>query len=143
MLLRLANPAARYTLIAVAFVLATTLSYSSLRNALAAYYAGLETRQGYERATRLEPGNAQNWYLLGRYWQYKLEDLDASRAVQAYRTALSLNPQIGQHLAGSSAAYESQNDEPAARPSLPRSPTRLPRFRRGLLALRQFPAPSK
>src|ERR1035438_4300440 len=125
MLLRLANPAARYTLIAVAFVLATTLSYSSLRNALAAYYAGLETRQGYERATRLEPGNAQNWYLLGRYWQYKLEDLDASRAVQAYRTALSLNPQSGSIWLDLAAAYESQNDEPAARQALDRKSTRL------------------
>jgi hypothetical protein len=115
MLLRLSNPATRFTLIVFAFLIAAALSYSSVRNALAAYYAGLETRQGCERATHLEPGNAQNWYLLGRYSQYKLEDLDAPRAIKAYLTALSLNPQAANIWLDLAAAYESQNDAPAAR----------------------------
>jgi tetratricopeptide (TPR) repeat protein len=147
MLVRLANPAARSALIVIALVLATTLSYSSLRNALAAYDAGLETRQGYERATRLEPSNAQNWYLLGRYWQYQLEDLDAARAVQAYRTALSLNPQSGSMWLDLAATYESQNDEPAARQAFleaqrvyPASPEVSWRYGNFLLRQNELPA---
>ncbi|HYY72680.1 MAG TPA: hypothetical protein VE778_03725, partial [Candidatus Bathyarchaeia archaeon] len=50
------------------------LSYFGFRNALAAHYVGLQTREGYQRATRLEPRDFQNWLLLGRYWQYNLEE---------------------------------------------------------------------
>src|SRR5205814_10014679 len=44
------------------------------------------------RAVHLEPAKPQNWYLLGRYWQYNLEDPDAARAIHSYLFALSLNP---------------------------------------------------
>src|SRR6202795_4462664 len=91
MILRLSSDAQRGVLVAASLAVALFLSYFSIRNALAAHSVGVQTLEGYQRAVRLEPANAQNWYLLGRYWQYKLEDLDASRAVQAYRTALSLN----------------------------------------------------
>jgi len=39
-----------------------------------------------ERAVHLEPTDPQNWYLLGRYWQYNLEDADAARAIHSYLT---------------------------------------------------------
>jgi tetratricopeptide (TPR) repeat protein len=92
MVLRLSSAAARLTLVFVALILATTLSYSSIRNALATYYSGLETQAGYERAAQLEPRNPEHWFLLGRYWQYNLEEPDAQRATSAYRTSLSLDP---------------------------------------------------
>jgi hypothetical protein len=69
MLLRLANPAARMLLLVLASLFALGLSFFSIRNALAAYDTGLNTSAGYEKATRLEPGNFQNWYLLGHFWQ--------------------------------------------------------------------------
>src|SRR5437762_13553895 len=69
MILGLSSIAQRGLLVVASFAVALILSYFSIRNALAAHYAGLETPEGYERATRLEPANPRNWYLLGRYWQ--------------------------------------------------------------------------
>ncbi len=92
MILRLSSPAARVLLALLASMLAAALSYSGIRNALAVHDAELNTLEGYERAIRLEADDATNWYLLGRYWQYTLEDPDAQRAMRAYRAAWSRPP---------------------------------------------------
>ena len=42
--------------VAVALLVAALLSYLSIRNAIAVHDADLQTLQGYQRATRLEPG---------------------------------------------------------------------------------------
>src|SRR5260370_8275513 len=92
MLLRLPNVPARLATVFFALLLGLILAYLSIRNARADYYANLATRAGYETAARLEPENAVNWYLLGRYWQYTLDEPDARRAILNYRHAISLNP---------------------------------------------------
>ena len=115
MVLRLSSSIARATLLFVAAVLAAALGYSSTRNALAAHFAGMETRQGQERAVQLEPGNPEAWFLLGRYWQYNIEEPDAKRAIAAYRTALSLDPHSAMTWLDLAAAYESEGDAAAAR----------------------------
>jgi len=115
MILRLSSAAARFTVVLVGFVLATVLSYSSIRNAMAAHYAGLDTRSGYERAVQWEPGNPEAWHLLGRSWQYDLENADAQRAINAYRRSLSLNPRSANSWLDLATAYESEGDLPAAR----------------------------
>jgi len=115
MVLRLSSAAARLTLVFAALILASTLAYSSVRNALAVYNLGLATRAGYERAVQLEPRNAENWFLLGRYWQYNLEEPDTQRAINAYRTSLSLDPRAAVVWLDLATAYESQGDLPAAR----------------------------
>src|ERR1700674_3335608 len=115
MILRLSSIAQRGLLIVASFVVAFILSYFSIRNALAAYYAGLETPEGYERATRLEPANPRNWYLLGRYWQYNLEDPDAARAIRSYLSALSLNPGLSDAWLDLATTYESEGNLTAAR----------------------------
>jgi tetratricopeptide (TPR) repeat protein len=115
MVLRLSSSIARATLFFVAAVLAAALGYSSTRNALAAHYAGLETRAGQERAAQLEPGNPENWFLLGRYWQYNLEEPDSKRAIAAYRNALSLDPHSANTWLDLAASYESEGDAVAAR----------------------------
>jgi tetratricopeptide (TPR) repeat protein len=115
MVLRLSSAPARLTLVLVAFLLAAMLAYFSVRNALAAYDRGLQTRVGYERAARREPTNAENWFLVGRYWQYNLEESDAQRAINAYRTSLSLDPRAAVVWLDLATAYESQGDLPATR----------------------------
>ncbi|HEY6946513.1 MAG TPA: hypothetical protein VI431_15345 [Candidatus Acidoferrum sp.] len=100
---------------ALALVAAVFLSYFSIRNARAAHYAGLQTRQGYEHATRLEPNNFENWYLLGRYWQYNLQDMDTARAIQAYTVAASLNPRSADIWSDLGAAYEAERNMGNAR----------------------------
>jgi tetratricopeptide (TPR) repeat protein len=115
MVLRLSSAAARLPFVFVALVLATTLTYCSVRNALAVYYAGLETRAGYERAVQLEPGNAENWYRLGRHWQYNLDEPDAQRAITDYRTSLSRDSRAAIVWLDLATAYESQGDLAASR----------------------------
>jgi tetratricopeptide (TPR) repeat protein len=111
----LSSSVARAAIVFVALVLATALAYSSIRNARAVRDAGLGTLQGYEQATRLEPSNALNWYLLGHYWQYNLEESDSKRAIKAYRTSLSLDPHSATTWLDLAAAEESENDIPATR----------------------------
>ena len=115
MILRLSNPAARIALLFVALALAAALAYSSLRNAIAAHAVGLGTRVGHERAVKLEPGNPLNWFLLGRYWQYNLEEPDSTRAIQAYRTALALDPRSANTWLDLATVYELEGDNSAAR----------------------------
>jgi tetratricopeptide (TPR) repeat protein len=105
----------RAVVLAFALVCLLFLSYFGVRNALAAHYAGLQTREGYERATRLEPRDFQNWLLLGRYWQYNLEEPDTARAIQAYSIALSLNPRSADLWSDVGTAYETEGNVAAAR----------------------------
>src|ERR1700683_3223172 len=115
MILRLSSAAARFTVVLVGFVLATVLSYSSIRNAMAAHYAGVDTRSGYERAVQWEPGNAEAWHLLGRSWQYDLESADVQRAITAHRRSLSRNPRSPTSWLDLPTAPDSKGDLPAAR----------------------------
>jgi tetratricopeptide (TPR) repeat protein len=115
MILRLSNSTQRGALVLAAFLVAALLSYFSVRNARADHFAGRPTRQALDRATQLEPGDARNWYLLGRYWQFNLEDSDAQKAAGAYKTAVSIDPHSTVSWLGLGSAYESVGDLPHAR----------------------------
>jgi len=116
----------RAVVLAFAFVGFLFLSYFSVRNALAAHYAGLQTRQGYERAARLEPRDFRNWLLLGRYWQYDLEETDTARARQAYNVALSLNPRSADLWSDLATAYEAEGTVASAREAFLHAKTAYP-----------------
>src|SRR5438034_7437961 len=105
----------RGAVLILALAAAVLLSYFSIRNAVAVDYADLQTHQGYERSTRLEPGDYRNWYLLGRYWQYNLEDTDAAKAGQAYSAALSLNPRSADVWSDLASVYEAEGNPSGAR----------------------------
>lgn len=92
MVLRFTGPTSRAAILVLASFAALALSFFGIRNAFASHAAGLDTLAGYERAVHLEPGNARNWYLLGRYWQYNIEDPDPQRAIAYYRHSLSISP---------------------------------------------------
>src|SRR5712671_4015779 len=104
--------------IVLAFSLGIALSYFSIRAALASHYANQNTLNGYERATRLEPSNPENWRRLGDFWQFDLQHTDPQRAIQAYRTSLSLNPHAAQAWLGLAAVYEGQGELNAAAEAL-------------------------
>jgi Tetratricopeptide repeat/Carbohydrate binding domain len=108
MILRLSSPAARVFFVFLALVLVAGLSYSGIRNAFAVRDAELNTLAGYERATRLEPNNAANWYLLGRYWQYNLEDPKPQSAIDAYQKALSHDSRSADTWLDLGTVYESE-----------------------------------
>jgi len=115
MILRLSNSAQRGALVLAAFLVAALLSYFSVRNARADHFAGLQALQALERATQLEPGDARNWYLLGRYWQFNLEDSDAQKAALAYKTAVSIDPRSTVSWLGLGSTCESTGDLAHAR----------------------------
>jgi len=115
MILRLSSNAQRAALVAVSFGVAFILFFFSVRNAFAVHDAGLQTAEAIERATRLEPADSRNWYLLGRYWQYNLEDPDPQRAIRAYLAALLLNPASWETWLELASAYESESNPDAAR----------------------------
>lgn len=115
MILRLSTSAERAALAVAALLLAAFLSYFSIRNARAEHLVGLETVDGLSRAVELEPNNARNWFLLGRYWLYNLEDPDVPRAIRIYETSLALDPRSAETWLDLAAAYESLNDLAAAR----------------------------
>jgi hypothetical protein len=115
MILRLSSNAQRAMIVAASFAVVLILSYFSIRTAFAAHAVGLQTAEGYERAKRLEPADPRNWYLLGRYWQYNIEDPDASRAIRYYLSALSLNSASSDVWLDLASAYESEGNLTAAR----------------------------
>jgi hypothetical protein len=115
MILRLSSSAQRGILLGVSLAVAVELSYFSIRSARAANAADLQTAESLERATRLEPADSRNWYLLGRFWQYSFEDSDAPRAIRAYRSALALDPGSADVWLDLATVYELEGNLPASR----------------------------
>jgi len=115
--MNLALPSAkqRGAIVLAALLTFIFLCYFSIRNALAVHWASSQTPAGLERAVQLEPPDARNWYLLGRYWQYNLENPDTPRAVQNYLAALTLNPASADARLDLATAYEAEGNFPAAR----------------------------
>src|SRR6202045_1037819 len=115
MIVSLSSAAARGALVGVALAIAAYLSYFSVRTARATYYTGTETLYGLERATQIEPGDARNWYLLGRYLQYSFEDANPQRAISSYINGLGIDPSATSTWLELAAAYESEGNDVAAR----------------------------
>ena len=111
----LSSPFQRGALVAVSFVIGASLAYFSIRNAFAVHFAALQTREGCERAVHLEPGDTRNWHLLGRFWQFNLQNPDGPRAIRAYLAALSLNPGSADIWLDLATVYESEGNLAAAR----------------------------
>src|SRR5438128_10449504 len=91
------------------------LLYFSLRAALAAYAVDLNSRSGYERAVRLEPGNARYWYLLGHYYQYDFDQPDPNAALRSFLVARSLDPLSADTLLELATNYDEAGKVPEAR----------------------------
>jgi carbohydrate binding protein with CBM4/9 domain/tetratricopeptide repeat protein len=115
MVLRLATPPARLAFVAVSAVVAFALAFFSMRNAWAVQQTATRKLAGLQTAAGLEPGDFNNWYLLGRYWQYSLEEPNASLAIANFRHSLSLNPLAAEVWLDLASVYESQGDISAAR----------------------------
>jgi len=86
------NPVPRWAASAIATVAAVWLCYAGTRHALAGHYATSADPQDWERAVRIEPGNAELWYRLGRYRQLDFDHADVPLSITYYRRAVQLNP---------------------------------------------------
>jgi len=115
MIVSLSSAAARGALVGVALAMAAYLSYFSVQTARARYYTETQTLHGFERATQIEPDDARNWYLLGRYLQYSFEDANPQRAISSYRKSLEIDPHATSTWLELAATYESESNDVAAR----------------------------
>jgi tetratricopeptide (TPR) repeat protein len=115
MTVSLSSAAARGALVGVALAITAYLSYFSVRTARAIHYTETQTLHGFERATEIEPGNARNWYLLGRYLQYSFEDANPQRALSSYIRSLEMDPRATSTWLELAATYESEGNDAAAR----------------------------
>jgi len=116
--LPLANSRARVVLLVCCGALALPLGFFAVRNAIAAHYLERDTREGYERAVRLEPHNPRNWYLLGRSYLYDLEQPDPVKAVSALRKSVELDPYSAEAMLDLALAYDGEGETAQARAAL-------------------------
>lgn len=115
MTFRIESAAARSACMALALAVFSFLAFFSIRAAAADYLVGENTPSGYQRAVRLEAGNAENWHTLGRYWQYNLENPDAAAAMAAYRRSLAINPRSADAWLDLASLLESEGQASEAR----------------------------
>jgi tetratricopeptide (TPR) repeat protein len=92
MILRLSDSLSRGLVVVACVLLGLWLSFYGIRAAIARDGAEANTANGLKLAVRLEPGNPNYWYFLGRYQQYNLEQPNSAMAVDSYRKATALNP---------------------------------------------------
>jgi tetratricopeptide (TPR) repeat protein len=114
MTLTLSTRASR-RLLFIALAVFIFLAYFSIRAARAAYAVDLNSRDGYERAVRLEPGNARYWYLLGRSYQYDFDQPDPNAALRAFLASRSLDPLSADTLLDLATNYDETGRVPEAR----------------------------
>jgi tetratricopeptide (TPR) repeat protein len=90
MQISLASPAKKIAFLLATLFLAVLYVALSALQFLAAHYAGKGDLASLERAVRLQPGNSEYHYLIGRY--LALTQSPPEAAASAYRAAISLNP---------------------------------------------------
>src|SRR5216683_3141024 len=86
------NPARRRTAAVIAIVAAVWFCYAGSKHALASHYAASSNPEDWKRAARIEPGNAEIWYRLGRFRQLDFDNADVPLSISYYRRAEQLNP---------------------------------------------------
>jgi tetratricopeptide (TPR) repeat protein len=108
-----ANPARRWTAAAIATAAAVWFCYAGGKHALASHYAASSNVENWERATRIEPGNAEIWYRLGRFRQLDFDNADLPLAISYYRRAIQINPRSPYYKLDLASALETagSNDE--------------------------------
>jgi len=106
MILRLSDSLSRGLVVVASVLLGLWLSFYGIRAAIARYGAETNTANGLKLAVRLEPGNPNYWYFLGRYQQYNLEQPNSALAVESYRKAIALNPRATDAWLDLAMAYE-------------------------------------
>jgi hypothetical protein len=115
MILRLSDSISRGLLVVAALLIGLWLSFFGIRGAIARYGSEGDTAKRLELAVRLEPGNPEYWYKLGRFEQYNLEQPNSSLAEQAYRNAIALNPLATHAWLDLGTAYELDGNTKEAR----------------------------
>ena len=80
----------KFLLLVLSALIAVIFSALAAIDALAAHYSDESDLESLQRAVKLQPGNADYHYRLGRY--YSLVSQSPEQASQAYLSAIKLNP---------------------------------------------------
>jgi hypothetical protein len=105
----------RWLLLAATVLAALPLAVLSRRYWLADEWAQSSQPENWLRAADLEPGNAENWYRLGRYRQLDFEHMDPALAISYYRRALAIDPRSALFWMDLAATYEMVGEPTRAR----------------------------
>jgi tetratricopeptide (TPR) repeat protein len=87
-----AKPARQKVAMALAVAAAAWLCYSGVNHALARHYRASSNPDDWQRASKIEPSNAENWYREGRYRQLDFDHSDLPLAISYYQRAVQLDP---------------------------------------------------
>jgi len=90
----LQSRALRLSLGGILLLLSAGLVFLAARRLVADRLAASPRWEDWERASRLEPDNAQYPFQLGLYWQNNLQQPDFERAAAWYRRAVEINPRL-------------------------------------------------
>jgi tetratricopeptide (TPR) repeat protein len=110
MQLRINNSAERWLLILAVALIAAILCWEGGKHALAMHWANSSDPQDWERAAKIEPSNAEHWYLLGRYRQLDFENEDLLLAISYYRRAIALAPEYPYYWLDLASTYDEAGD---------------------------------
>jgi hypothetical protein len=102
--IELRSPLRKFSFAGVCLVLVGLYLYPALRAYLASHLAADPTLSSLNKATRLEPSNAEYRELLGRNLALLGANLDD--AISSYRTAVHLNPYAGRYWLDLASAYQ-------------------------------------
>ncbi len=100
------------------FLIAAVIAIFALKNGVAETDALSTEPEKWLRAAQLEPGNADNWYRLGRYRQLDFEHSDLPLAISYFRRAVAIDPGTAIYWLDLSGAEEMQGDMVEARRTL-------------------------
>src|SRR5258708_39650994 len=103
MSIELRSPLRKFSFAGVCLVLVGLYVHLALRAYLASHLAAAPTLSNLNKATGLEPSNAEYRELLGR--NLALFDADLNDAIASYRTALYLNPYVARYWLDLTGAY--------------------------------------
>jgi Carbohydrate binding domain len=112
----LQRPAARIVLLAGGLSLAVAYMGAAGTEFLAAHFADNPTLASLRRAVRLQPGNAEYQYRLGRY--FSLIELSPQQAERSFRAAVALNPHQARYWFALAGTYQLLDDAAGQRDAL-------------------------
>src|ERR1700740_3248603 len=115
MILRLSDSLSRGLVVVATLLVALWLSFFSIRSAIARNGSEGDTVKELESAARLEPGNPEYWYILGRYQQFNLEEPDSTKARGDFRKTIALNPLATNAWLDLGTSYELEGENAEAR----------------------------
>ena len=110
MVIDLSHTRTRAAFLALVLLFASTLSFFSGRAFLASYWNASPTPELWQRAARLEPGNAEYWRHAGLFGQWELSAEGTAEAIRDLEVATRVNqhsPELWMELAD---AYQSLGD---------------------------------